>query len=314
MWANSLAGWRPGEKIAMLWGSDRDFRGALRSFRLEARWRIENVRWFNAFDMGDDRMEEFDRALTRFRPFLLVAYAGSAQRFARFLADRGRRPSYPNGAIVASAEMLTPAMREDIQAVFGRPVYDRYGNREMGALAAECCAHDGLHINESDAIVEIDSQDPYRVPGPILVTYLHNFCMPFIRYDTGDLGVLRTADACPCGRTTARLAAVVGRQSDTIRTATGNLVHGEFFTHLLYGADGVREFQFVQETLTHYTLRLVADRARTAQHEDRWRREMLSVLGGDVALRIDYVDSIPVLPSGKRKFTLSLVQGELHQR
>lgn len=77
MWANSLAGWRPGEKIAMLWGSGRDVQGASGRLRLAARWWMENMRWYNAFDMGEDRMEKFHEELSAFRPHLLVAYAGS---------------------------------------------------------------------------------------------------------------------------------------------------------------------------------------------------------------------------------------------
>ena len=307
LWANSLAGRIPGEKVAMLWGSVSDVQGATGQLRLAVRWWIENMRWYNAFDMGEDRMEAFHSSLSAFRPHLLVAYAGSAFTFARFLQARGSRPAYPLKAVVTSAEMCTPAMRSVIEDVFGRPVFDRYGNREFGAMAAECQAHEGLHINEADCIVEIDSADPFKVEGPILVTYLNNRAMPFIRYDTGDVGRFLSDEPCACGRLTARLAPVMGRQSDTIRTASGKLIHGEYFTHLLYGTNAVREFQFVQETPTLYRLLLVADPAQVASMEPRWRLEIGDALGAGSELRIEYVDRIPALPSGKRRFTLTKV-------
>ncbi len=307
LWANSLAGRIPGEKVAMLWGSVSDVQGATGQLRLAVRWWIENMRWYNAFDMGEDRMEAFHSSLSAFRPHLLVAYAGSAFTFARFLQARGSRPAYPLKAVVTSAEMCTPAMRSVIEDVFGRPVFDRYGNREFGAMAAECQAHEGLHINEADCIVEIDSADPFKVEGPILVTYLSNRAMPFIRYDTGDVGRFLSGEPCACGRLTARLAPVMGRQSDTIRTASGKLIHGEYFTHLLYGTNAVREFQFVQETPTLYRLLLVADPAQVASMQPRWRLEIGDALGAGSELRIEYVDRIPALPSGKRRFTLTKV-------
>ncbi len=305
LWANSLAGWTMGDRIAMLWGSVSDVQGASGQLRLAVRWWIENMRWYNAFDMGEDRMEAFHRSLSAFRPHLLVAYAGSAFTFARFLQARGSRPAYPLKAVVTSAEMCTPPMRSVIEDVFGKPVFDRYGNREFGAIAVECEAHQGLHINESDCIVEIDSADPFKVEGPILVTYLNNRAMPFIRYDTGDVGRFESSERCRCGRTTLRLAPVMGRQSDTIRTASGKLIHGEYFTHLLYGTNAVREFQFVQETTTRYRLLLVADPAQVASMEPRWRREITDALGAGSELQIEYVDCIPSLPSGKRRFTLT---------
>lgn len=303
-WANSLAGWRYGERVAMLWGSDRDVRHSLRDLRTTLRWQVDNMRWFNAFDMGPDRMAAFHRALTRFRPHLLVAYAGSVQTFAHFLRERGLAPVYPMRSIVSSAEVLTPGARGEVEQVFGRPVFDRYGNREAGAIAAECEAHAGLHVNESDFVVEVDSRDPTRTPGPILITYFRNRAMPLIRYDTGDLGLLHNG-LCVCGRTTHRLAQVLGRQSDTIRTAAGKLIHGEYFTHVLYGAAGVRNFQFVQETLQEYRLLVEMSEAPSPDQIAAWRDKILRTLGPGCTLAIEHVPAIPALPSGKRKFTLS---------
>lgn len=306
-WSDSLAGWRYGERIAMLWGSDKDVKTASQLARAEFRWWIDNRRWYNAFNMGEAEMARFHKGMQRFRPHIVVAYAGSMEVYARYLEAHGLRPDYPLRAIICSAEVLTPKARETIERVFGKPVFNRYGNREFGAIAAECEAHEGLHLNERDMIVEIDSPDPEKEPGRLIVTYLHNRAMPFLRYDTGDLARLIPARACPCGRHTLRLAAIVGRASDTIRTAAGKLIHGEFFTHLLYDARRVRAFQFVQESVHDYRLLLVSDAPEPADVERRWRANILEEVGADSRLTIEYVDHIPVLASGKRKFTLSKI-------
>lgn len=303
-WSNGLAGWKPGYRVAMLWGSDRDNRDLLRDWRLRIRWHIENIRWYNAFNMGEAEMVRFDAELRRFRPHLLVAYAGALDIFARFLEKRGESPCYPLCSIVSSAEVLTREARERAERVFGKPVFDRYGNREAGAIAAECDAHLGLHINEHDFFVEIESSDPYQEPGPILITYLANRAMPFIRYDTGDLGLWAEGE-CPCGRTTRRLARIVGRQSDTIQTASGRLIHGEFFTHVLYGAVGVERFEFVQESYSKYRLKIVG--SPDQNQEKIWRAKILQALDPGSVLVIEYVSSLPTLPSGKRRFTSSVL-------
>jgi len=307
-WADSLAGWQYGERIAMLWGSDKDVASASRKARVSMRWIIDNRRWYNAFNMGEDRMEEFHHALSRFRPHVLVAYAGSTEVYARFLRTKNIRPDYPLRAIVCSAEVLTPQARQIITEVFGCPVHDRYGNREFGAIASECSQHEGLHINERDFILEVDSPNPVSTAGPLIVTYLHNQAMPFIRYNTGDLTRLHADTPCRCGRTTRRLTSVTGRMADTIRTRNGKLIHGEYFTHLFYKATAIREFQFVQVTLDHYRLLLVTDGKEPAVTLDKIRRDILDEVGSDCRLDIEYVDAIPVLASGKRKFTLSLLE------
>ena len=307
MWADGLGGWDLGQRIAMLWGADRDVQLAHRSWRGALRLLIENRRWYNAFDMGPERMADYHRCMTAFQPHLLVAYAGSLDVYARWLESTGQRPTYPLGALVSSAEMLAPEVRQRVERVFGRPVFDRYGNREAGAIAAECTARQGLHINEADFLVEVQSPAPAAQPGPLLITYLRNRAHPFIRYDTGDLAVLAPPGACACGRATGRLARIVGRQSDTVRTRGGRWIHGEYFTHLLYGVDGVRSFQFVQETLDAYTLLLEADPAACRAQEPRWLETIRGEVGAGAEVVIRYVDRIPTTASGKRKFTLSRV-------
>lgn len=298
-WANHLAGWRYGDRVAMLWGSDRDVGNAKKNPRLELRWKIDNIRWYNAFDMGEDRMAEFHRQMTRFKPHIIVAYAGSLDIYARFLSSQSTNPpNYPITSLVSSAEVLTPQARETIEGVFRKPVFNRYGNRECGAIAAED-GEGGLLINQGDFIVEIDSPDPVREPGSILITYFSNRAMPFIRYNTGDLGVWGG------GREGQRLARIAGRQGDTIRTRKGKLIHGEYFTHLMYGAKGVKEFQFVQETLDDYRLLVVTGPGYDPAQEGEWHRKIGEWVGMDARIEVGRVEAIPVLPSGKRKFTLS---------
>lgn len=305
MWANSLAGWKPGQRIAMLWGSDRDVSHAMQDLRLTVRWFIENRRWYNAFDMGEDKMKDFHRKMQRFRPHIIVAYANAVFEYAHFLRDGGITPSYPGTAIISSAEILPDEARTAIEEIFGKPVFDRYGNREAGAIAAECPAHTGLHINEQDCYLEIQSEDPYTIPGPLLLTYFRNRAMPFIRYDTGDLAMWAAEDPCSCGRTTRRLIKITGRASDMFRTPDGRMIHGEYFTHMLYGSEGIREFQFVQHSLDSYTLRLVADREEVGALLQDWQAMLKKELGADAHIEFDFCDRIPPLPSGKRKFTVS---------
>jgi phenylacetate-CoA ligase len=131
--------------------------------------------------------------------------------------------------------------------------------------------------------------------------------MPFIRYDTGDVGRFESAGPCACGRRTLRMAPVTGRMADTIRTRGGRLIHGEYFTHLLYDASGVREFQFVQETLDRYRLLLAGDPERDRDLLPRWREKILDIVGPGATLDIEFVERIPPLPSGKRRFTISRV-------
>ncbi len=305
LWADGFAGWRPGDRVAMLWGADGDVRSALRNWRQRLRNRIENRRWYNAFALEESRLAGLHADLEHFQPHLLVAYAGTALLLARYLAASHLRPDYPRRAVICSAERLDPAMRREIESIFTVPVLDRYGNREFGALAMECPCHAGLHVNDRDVVLELMGPAPEHDPAPVVLTYLCNRVMPFIRYDTGDLARAGAAATCACGRNGLRLNRVVGRQSDTMRTPDGRLIHGEFFTHLLYSATAVRQFQFIQEAGNRYTLRLVLAQPVAPEWEPHLKRRLAETLGASAQVNVEYCDRIAPSASGKHHFTVS---------
>jgi phenylacetate-CoA ligase len=303
MWANHLAGWRLGDRIAMLWGADQDVSAGMADMRLRLRCWIENRRWFNAFNMGMDQMGAFHKALSRFRPHIIVAYAGAAFEYARYLDSCDIVPQYPTKAVITSAEVLTETMRRKIESVFPAPVFNRYGNRESGAIAAECSIHDGLHVRDRHVIVEISRPGGSSIPGRVLVTSLDNYVMPLIRYDTGDLAELVGKKSCKCGVCSPCLDHLEGRQSDLISTPEGKVVHGEFFTHLMYGQDGVHQFQFVQKASDQYVLLVKASKEDYQSKQAAWLTELQQVLGEKADITITRVDQIRPLSSGKYRFT-----------
>lgn len=301
-----LPWWTP---RAYVWGADRDSRAH------EGVWgRMKDgllgVSFLNSFRAADDDYRRFARQCAARRTPLLIGYASALDHFARVLEDAPGtwRPK----AIQSSAERLTPAMRERIERVFEAPVFDRYGSREMGNAAHECSAHKGLHVSMERVIVEI-VRGRHAVPdgaeGEIVVTVLDNFAQPLLRYRTGDVGRKLTATPCPCGRAGEKIEITAGRTSDLFSAPSGRRVHGEYFTHLFYGKNGVAAFRVIQETKERIVLEIVK--------ASDWRDgELDSVLAGireiDSGFRpeIRFVDTIPSPESGKRRFTLSHVPVE----
>lgn len=308
--ANRLAGLFTGARVAKLWGAPQDRRkieGPLGRARL---WLL-NQRYFDTFDMGPERMAAYHADLEAFQPDFIQAYASSALLMARFLRGRGLRPTYPRRAMISSAEKLTQAMRSEIEAVFPAPVFDRYGSREVSGIAAECDAHQGLHIAMSSYIVEV--VDPRTLvpvpdgqPGEIVITVLNNYAMPFLRYRIGDLGILDRS-TCPCGRPTDRLRELVGRTSDNFLMADGRIVHGEYFTHIFYGREGIEQFQFEQHTPDEYTLRIVPTARYRPGTSGEIESEVRQIIGPAARLQLELREAIPRTASGKYRFTLSHV-------
>ena len=309
-YADSAAGWYPGADTAVLWGADsevRERRSALGAFKLWAR----NVRLYNTFATSEEKLLSAHRAMNRRPPEMLIGYAGSLHLLARLLIERGERAGYPLRGVISSAETLSAPMRDDLGRVFGPDkIFNRYGCREVGLIAHECPRHNGLHVNIDDLVVEVVDDDGKALrpgeTGRVLVTALRQCALPLIRYDLGDTATWAEG-TCDCGDSAPRLAHVTGRSSDTIRTAEGKLIHGEYFTHLFYGATPVRRFQFVQRTPRSYFLRYEAGENLSDDLERKLRSDLSAQLGADSVIEFERCEQIEPSPSGKYKFTLSLV-------
>src|SRR5205814_2059025 len=133
------------------------------------------------------------------------------------------------------------------------PVRDFYGSRECPSIAAEC-AQGRLHVMAHGRVVELvdDRGDPVPpgVMGRVLVTDLVNVSFGLVRYENGDVAAWdRDPAPCACGCPFPVLERVYGRTSDFVTTPAGERVHGEWFTHLFYGVEGVHRFQVRQEGL-----------------------------------------------------------------
>jgi phenylacetate-CoA ligase len=191
---------------------------------------------------------------------------------------------------------------------FGPGVFETYGNREVMLIAAECEAHDGLHVSMENLIVEVvvrdESSERAADPGElgeVVITDLHNYGAPFIRYLTGDLAVQRPEQQCACGRWLGRLHAVEGRVTDTLRDGLGRPIGGMFFIVLFAAlAHKVRAFQVVQHKDRSVDLKLVPGAEFDDSLLEGVKRACSKAIPG-VALRTQVVAEIPLGPGGKTR-------------
>src|SRR5262249_30014536 len=156
---------------------------------------------------------------------------------------------------------------------------------------------DGLHINSENVVLEAG----HEIDGPsnILVTDLHNYGMPFIRYEIGDLGSLKEG-SCACGRGLPRLQGIEGRVLDVLRTADGRIVPGEFFPHLLKEIPEFAQYRVEQKDLNRIVISAVMTRELSGMSRELLDREIGKVFGAATRCDIQRVKEIPALASGKR--------------
>jgi phenylacetate-CoA ligase len=307
--ANEHRTWRwygvpPDARQAWIWGSDRDVppEQSARDWRS----RLLGVCRLNAFYLDDERCDRFTDILSEFRPQIIYGYATALAQYSRFLRAAGRRLPIEPSAIRSTAEVLLPEHRRLIEDQLGGPVLDYYGSREAGPIAGESLGCDGLHVFSDITYVEILRPDgapcePGEV-GDVIVSKLHEHAMPFLRYRIGDRAAFLPDDEA--GHGLPRISPVQGRVGDFIRTPNGRMVHGEFFTHLFYGVEGVTRFQ-IQQPEPHRLLILVQGNVERGVLK-RIREAAAEHFGSPEpdAVSVESVHEILPGPSGKHRFVL----------
>jgi phenylacetate-CoA ligase len=299
----SWTGCRLGERAVYLWGGPVGRQPALRRWKLAAYYRFHRQFVFNTFSQNSALWRGIYQKASALRPVLLVGYVSCLEEFARFLAAEGLAlPSVR--AVIAAAEPLHAGVRRRLSTALRAPVYNTYGSREFMSLAGECEQRDGLHINAENIVLET-KLPASEGPSEFLVTDLHNYGMPFLRYALGDVGELDAAP-CRCGRGLPRLKSIEGRVLDVLRTPDRRVVPGEFFPHLLKDVPEVQTYQVRQVELDHIVVSAVLHRDLSDASRGLLAREVRKVFGDRVRVEIRPVSRLPKLASGKRRVTVGL--------
>lgn len=305
------AGYEVGDKLAVIWGNRHDF-----SATEELKWKIRNQLLdrkliLDSSCMDDQIMFAFAERLRRFAPKAMLAYANSCALFASFVVEKGLDDIQIDSAIT-SAEMLHEHERHIIEKALGCTVFNRYGCREVGVIASECEAHEGLHVNAECLILEFvrdgKAVEPGE-PGDILVTDLLNFGMPLIRYRIEDVGV-PAGRPCSCGRGLPLMEMVAGRVTDFLLAPDGRRISGAALTiYLIANTPGIQQAQIVQESPGELMLRIVRKTDFNDDSKAFIRQKIGEFFGGEMNIHYDFPEEIAKEPSGKYRFSICKVGG-----
>jgi phenylacetate-CoA ligase len=306
--AYGWAGYHFGDRCLMFWGSPLDLArhaGIIKRFTSN----LERILVLNTFVVVDEVLELY--LMRKFNPEIIRGYASSVYMMAKFMLEKNIDYVHPR-AVITSAETLLDYMRKTIEEAFGCPVFDFYGSRETGAIAAECEMHSGYHISAENVVLEFVRDDEHvgaGEDGVILVTSLRNFGMPLIRYAIGDVG--RPSDGvCSCGRGLPLMSSMKGRVSQFMAVYDKELKRivpvSTFFPSVLMHAP-IESYQIIQESLDHVTIKAVKGKGYSQRNTDFIIRHVHKFLGDSVMVEVEFVDYLPPLPSGKRSVFISKI-------
>lgn len=297
-----------GDPEIVVWGSPIEL-GAQDGVRA-VRDRLFRTRLLPAFEMSESRLDAFLQQIRAARPRMLFGYPSALSHFARHAKTKGIRMD-DLGIRVAfvTSERLYDEQRQQIGETFGCAVANGYGGRDAGFIAHECPAG-GMHITAEDIIVEIiDAQGnplPAGESGEIVVTHLATKDFPFIRYRTGDIGVL-DQKPCSCGRGLPLLKEIQGRSTDFLVARDGTVMHGLALIYILRDLPEIRAFKIIQENLELTRVLVVTESGLTSALTEKIRNGFKARLGQDVDIVVEAVSEIPPEKSGKFRYVISRI-------
>jgi phenylacetate-CoA ligase len=304
------AGYRLGDKLAKL-SVLRPYHSNMHRISETSKRFFERILMLDVKKVSSKTLPVYFNKLVRFQPKIILGYPSMIELLARYIVKEGKSGLKPE-VIITGAEQLYDYQRKLFSSVFGCGTFSYYSSWEAHAIAAECAEHTGLHISAENLIVEIVDNAGNPVSegqeGSVLITNLHNYAMPFIRYCINDLAVA-TDRECPCGRGLPLLDKLSGRTTDMIYTSSGKAISGTALLHVFLATMGVRQFQLVQESYERLNIKVIMDQPASEQHQNdmitRLTKQYKAILGEDMNISVEIVDIIPTTSAGKRKVVIS---------
>jgi phenylacetate-CoA ligase len=155
-----------------------------------------------------------------------------------------------------------------------------YSSGETGAIAFECTANEGYyHVAHSNVIVECDEKLTTtfggEVVGRLLITHLHSYATPLIRYDVGDFGKLHRQ--CPCGHDGPTISHIYGRGKHFLRHPDGKYLPFYLSTRVLREVVEFSEYRFRQETIDTITVQIGGRETLSQEEEEKIRATIIAV-------------------------------------
>ena len=148
--------------------------------------------------------------------------------------------------------------------------------------------------------------------GRIVATGFDNAVMPFIRYDTGDRGVLSAHTECSCGFRGTSLEGITGREQDLIVLSDGTHVSltAFIFGQHLAAFDKIREMQIAQDVPGEIEIRIVRNTEYTVADENNILKVLTKSVDNKLKISITYINSVPKTPRGKNIFFFPVLKNK----
>jgi phenylacetate-CoA ligase len=247
--------------------------------------------------------------LVKQKPTYLLTMPSNLKAILDYMQAKGL--SLPSiRKVMTMSEIITPELRNQCTEVLDVRIGGSYSAYEVGMIALQCPAYDHYHVQAESLLIEIldEKNQPCDVGeiGRVVITDLHNFAMPLIRYDIGDYA--EVGPACPCGRGLPVLKRILGRKRNMVTYPSGDKSWPvPWLSSELAPIAPIKQIQLTQHTRQEIEVKLVTDRPLTIKQQGLLVALFQSRMHHPFDFKFVYVDVIERSAGGKFEDFISLI-------
>lgn len=202
------------------------------------------------------------------------------------------QPSRALRQVLTHGQRVDPVLRARTRSQWGAAIRDRYSAEEVGPIAFQCPSSDAYHhVAVGNVIVETVGADDKPAPagelGRVLVTALHNYASPALRYDIGDHAALHSS--CPgCSADVPSLSMLIGTARHMLRLPEGEYASGQVSGALWSACAPIAEHRLLQIAPDAVRVELVLQASQAEPLTDAQIRAVVQMLTGEVSKHFRY--------------------------
>lgn len=273
---------------------------------------IDNILNVSCYNINEDNIHIVIQKINHFKPKFIHAYPSSLKILTSLLENHKDSLNCSIKSIFLGSEHLAENDREYFEGFYSAKVVNWYGHSERLIHGGNCPYSNEFHFYPFYGFIELLDENNKSITQPgkegrIVATGYDNRVNPFIRYDTGDMGVLSKRTECKCGFRGTTLSKISGRDQDIIILSDNTNVSltAFIFGQHLEAFKRIREMQVIQHDIGKIEIKIVKSYNFTVDDEKSVVQTLLKSVNNKVDINISYTDSIPKTHRGKNIFFVS---------
>ncbi len=264
---------------------------------------------FSSLYLNDNTIKNYIRNFLTLKPTILRGYPSFIYTLAKYIIENNISIKFSIKGVLLTAEKAFNYQLDMIKHAFNTDVYLQYGHSEVAIFGFTKKNEDKYFCSPFYGSVEVLNSENKSVEkgqeGDIVVTGFHNYAMPFIRYKTGDRGILGDVE-----KNVVVLNQVLGRSQDYIFDLQNNkysltaVIFGQHFKSF----KNIEKWQIVQSVKGEIEINIIKHENFSQEDEKEIISKFLE--NAHVKVKINYVDEIKLTKRGKQKFLIQYLDEE----